>query len=362
MQYPDASPDAFEARKRSHITHSLDQKHQALGFTGLAQIHLAHDALPEIDLNEVSLAEPALNEGSTLLSTPFFIAGMTAGHPDAAHVNRLLAEAAARRGWAMGLGSQRRELGTTWKESLPTTPGLYLVGNLGLSQVITSITAGKAHQILDLVSGSKLSALCVHLNALQEAIQPEGTPEFKGGLDALAVLGRALVSAGIPLILKETGCGFSEATLAKLRTAALPGLAAIDVSGLGGTHWGRIEGSRAREKQGEASEAALVSETFATWGESTVHSVLAARRILPQVSTWASGGVRTGLDAAKLIALGAHRVGFAQPALAAALEGEAALGSWMSRMEAELKVALFCTGSRTPKLLREKEHAWTAAI
>jgi isopentenyl-diphosphate delta-isomerase len=163
---------------------------------------------------------------------------------------------------------------------------------------------------------------------------------------------------GVPVILKETGCGFSPGPLQRLRRV---GIGAIDVSGMGGTHWGRIEGARA----GAASRSAQIAATFADWGESIVDSVIAAKTYMPETEIWASGGVRTGLDAAKLIALGAHRVGFAKPALEAALlagtRGETVIDNWMEQIESELRVALFCTGSASPELLRLKWDGWKYA-
>ncbi|MGZ3712354.1 MAG: alpha-hydroxy-acid oxidizing protein, partial [Bdellovibrionota bacterium] len=177
------------------------------------------------------------------------------------------------------------------------------------------------------------------------ALQPEGTPNFKGGLKALEKLCK---SSQVPVILKETGCGFSSATLTRLKGI---GLSVIDLSGYGGTHWGRIEGGRAPE----ASAQRQAAHTFAGWGESTVDSLHNAMRqkIPAKLEIWASGGIRSGLEAAKAIALGARKVGFAKPALEKALLGEAELEAWMKAMEFELKIALFCTGSRTPEELRK---------
>ena len=153
--------------------------------------------------------------------------------------------------------------------------------------------------------------MIVHTNPLQECIQPEGTPHFKGGLQALENLCRDLA---VPVILKETGCGFSRKTLEKLKGV---GLAAVDVSGKGGTHWGRVEARRL--PAGHVREAA--GESFADWGHTTVDSLMAARGVEWPRELWASGGVRNGLDAAKLIALGADLVGLAKPVLEAALKG-----------------------------------------
>jgi len=344
--------EQFELRKRDHIQHALNAANQALGLSGLERIRLIHDALPELDFDEICLDSVCLGRPA---QTPFYIAGMTAGHPDAPRINLQLALACGARGWAMGVGSQRRDLeGSTstasstfvdsWKKLREAVPHLTLFANVGISQVITA----PVEKIQNLVDIMGAQALAVHVNALQEALQPEGTPRFKGALSSLKRVVEALT---VPVILKETGCGFSRGTLQKLSGIRL---GAIDLSGLGGTHWGRIEGARAEIGSSQAT-AAL---TFSAWGESTVDSVLAAREVLPSIELWASGGVRSGLDAARLIALGAHRVGYAQPALEAVLVGGDCLNHWMEIQEFELKVALFCTGSVSPDALWKKENAW----
>jgi isopentenyl-diphosphate delta-isomerase len=342
----------FELRKREHIDQALDPRNQAEGLTRLEEVHLRHEALPELDFEDIRITESCFGQS---LKTPFFVAGMTMGHPDAAAINRILAIACQERGWAMGVGSQRRELEG---RSLPdesaslrkAAPQAVLVSNLGISQIITA-TASEIRRIVDALEAQ---ALVVHLNPLQEALQPEGTPQFRGGFAAIERLVREL---GVPVMVKETGCGISASTLRRL---AEIGVAAVDVSGLGGTHWGRIEGARAPV----ASRSNQAAQIFSNWGESTVASVLAAREALlkmahPRYSIWASGGVRNGLDAAKLIALGADRVGYAQPALQAAMGGEVVLHRWMEQQEFELRVALFCTGCASPAELRKKEGVWS---
>ncbi len=339
----------FEGRKREHIRHALDPANQASGLSGLDSIRLVHEALPDLNFEDISIEALCLGRAAR---TPFYVAGMTAGHAAAADLNLMLARACEARGWAMGVGSQRRELeegGTTsnstdkWVELRRAAPHLVLVANLGISQIIRA----PIEAIQRLVDSIRADALAIHLNALQEVMQPEGTPQFRGALSAINRVCKAL---SVPVVIKETGCGFSARTLGRLREA---GIAAVDVSGLGGTHWGRIEGARAAAESLHAQAA----RTFATWGESTVDSVLAARAALPGTEIWASGGVRSGLDAAKLIALGAQRVGYAKPALEAALAGEKQLHDWMERQEFELKTALFCTGSASPAELAASARA-----
>jgi isopentenyl-diphosphate delta-isomerase len=277
---------------------------------------------------------------------------MTAGHERSAALNALLARACEARGWRMGVGSQRRELGDKqaaleWKAIRRDSPKAELLGNLGLAQLIRC----KISDIEKLVENLEASAMIIHLNALQECLQPEGTPQFKGGLKALEKLARKL---SVPVVVKETGCGFSKATLKRLKGI---GISAVDVSGLGGTHWGRIEGGR----NGEGQVKHEAARTLASWGISTVDSLMDALVLKPDYEVWASGGVRSGLDAAKLLALGAKCVGFAMPVLDAAMKGEAQLLSKMETFEYELKTALFCTGSKSVEDLQAgKVWKWRA--
>lgn len=336
--------ERFESRKADHLRLALDPAMEARGESGFDRVHLRHEALPELDLADVSLATKFFSYSA---ASPCFISSMTAGHANGEALNLTLARVASSRRWPMGLGSQRRELTdpgarAEWTRLRRLAPNGFFFSNLGLSQLIHT----KPDQVLALVDALGAGALIVHTNPVQECLQPEGTPQFKGGLRALEKICKA---SPVPVILKETGCGFSKETLARL---ARTGLAAIDVSGYGGTHWGRIEGGRAPD----SSPQRVAARTFAGWGVSTVESLehaAALAKKLGKKEIWASGGVRSGLDAAKAIAMGARKVGFAKPALEAALAGEAALDSWMGRIEFELKMALFCSGCASPESLRK---------
>jgi isopentenyl-diphosphate delta-isomerase len=336
----------FEQRKKDHIRIALDPQSQARGLTGLDNVRLTHEALPELNFSEIQISTSFLDQ---TLNSPIFISSMTAGHKDALHLNLSLARAAEARGWAMGVGSQRKELmleeaSREWKQVRAEAPLAVLFGNLGLAQVIRSPVS----EIQRLIDNLGASALFVHLNSLQEVLQKEGTPDFHGGLAALENLCAVLE---IPVIVKEVGCGFSKATLQRLCGT---GVYAVDVAGLGGTHWGRVEGLRSEESD-ILFEAA---KTFKDWGIPTVESVLSAVECKPDYKIWASGGVRSGLDVAKLIALGAEKVGIAQGLLEAALKGEKELDKVMQRLEYELKIALFCTGCQDLRTLSTK-RVWT---
>lgn len=330
----------FESRKADHLRLALDPAMEAAGESGFDRILLAHEALPELDFADVKLDTKFFGYKA---ASPFFISSMTAGHVNGEAINLTLARAASSRRWPMGLGSQRRELSdpqakNEWKRLRRLAPNGFFMSNLGLSQLILT----KTDKVLELVDALEAGALIIHTNPLQESLQPEGTPQFKGGLKALEKICKA---SPVPVILKETGCGFSRETLKRLSGL---GLAAIDLSGYGGTHWGRIEGGRAPAD----SVQKIAAQTFRGWGIGTVASLENCAGLKLKAEIWASGGIRSGLDGAKAVAMGARKVGFAKPALEAALAGETALETWMQRMEFEMKVAMFCSGKSTPESLR----------
>lgn len=334
----------FESRKRDHIRLALDPQNEAVGGSQLDRIELIHDAMPELDFTDIDIHSQRFGQAT---ATPFFVSSMTAGHHDAVNINQVLIQACAEQGWAMGVGSQRRELfdpaaAEEWQAIRAIANNVELYGNLGLSQLIKTPIA----DIQRLVDSLQATAMIIHCNALQECMQPEGTPQFRGSFAALEQLCNTLT---VPVIVKETGCGFAKHTLEKLQQ--LP-VAAVDVSGFGGTHWGRIEGQRAEQQSINAKAA----QTFQHWGVATVDSVLFAQQIQADYDVWASGGVRNGLDAAKLLALGASNIGFAKPMLHAALEGVDNVVNTMQSLEYELKVAMFCTNSKNLASLRENKY------
>lgn len=336
----------FEKRKKDHIALALNAENEASGFSGLNKIKLIHHALPELDFSDINIGQSVLNIHT---HAPFLISSMTAGHSDSERINRIFAEASSVKQWLMGVGSQRRQLfdensNQEWRSIKKAFPHSLLLGNIGISQLIhTSLD-----HIKRLLEPIEAKALIIHTNPLQEALQPEGTPNFKGSMHALERLCTQLKD--IPVILKETGCGFSSELIAKLDSI---GLYAIDTSGFGGTHWGRIEGKRAH-KDWTRQRA---SETFKDWGISTLETMKNARNNCKKTNIWASGGVRSGLDAAKLLAMGAQVVGFAKPILEAALKGVDNLIESMACIEYELKLAMFCTNTANLTMLKES-NVW----
>jgi len=334
---------SFEQRKKSHFELSLGQDSQSLQDTGFHCVQLIHEALPNLNFEDVSIGQTCLGQ---TWDTPFFVCSMTGGWKDSEAFNLKLAKACEKHSWVMGVGSQRAQLNNPlkfkeWKNIRAACPNLVLLGNIGMAQALTASVS----DIVQLIDSLKAQGMIIHLNALQESIQKEGTPQFKGGLSVLKRLAKELP---VPLILKETGCGFSQATLDRLTGL---GLKVIDVSGLGGTHWGKLEGKRFDKTDYRFG----IGETFASWGVSTLESLLYGRSKTRDYDLWASGGMRTGLDAAKALALGAQMVGFANPILKALNEGEDVLDHIMTKLEYELKVCLFCTGSQNLEELKRAD-------
>ncbi len=324
--------ELFERRKQDHLRLAMDPRTQVAGAAGFDFVRLTHEALPDLNFSEISLKTKILGHD---LATPFYISSMTAGHEKGELINSRLARLSQERGLLMGVGSQRKELQDSaaaqeWKKIRHQSPRAKLIGNLGIAQLIHSST----DQVQRLVDSLEAVALFIHLNPLQEVLQPEGTTDFKGGLQAIA---KAVKALNVPVIVKEVGCGMSVATMKRLEEA---GVAVVDVSGLGGTHWGRLEGLRSDED----SIYFKASQVFRDWGIPTLESLALGRECLVKSHVWASGGVRSGLDAAKLLAMGAQAVGVAKPFLEGALQSEEALHKILDQFEFELKVAMFCSG------------------
>lgn len=360
----------FDQRKKDHLDLALRPDLQTADHSEFEKIQLIHEALPELSFKEVDISTSFLfSKAPTVTSSPLIISSMTAGSQHGQFLNEVLTFISSDRQILMGVGSQRKQLSSNEAAKELTQlrkkyPQALWIGNLGIAQVIQSSVA----QVQDLVDSLEAKAFYVHLNSLQEVLQPEGTTEFAGSFDAIAKLAEKL---SVPVIIKEVGCGFSEKTLRRLGQTQIWG---VDVSGLGGTHWGRLEGHRAQAANDVIRQNA--AQTYSDWGISTVQSLQNYHRACVSYQVAASGGVRTGLDAAKLISRGAQYVGVAQPLLMAASQGlassvsdtaqfetaVAAVNSWMDQFEFELKTALFCTGSRNLIELQKNHEAFTKEI
>lgn len=342
----DAARDDVEARKAQHLRLAAEGHVSTPRGAGWDDIHLIHQGLPVADLGAIELRTEFLGHE---LRAPLVIAAMTGGHRDAAKVNARLARAAEHFGVAMGLGSQRAALHNprlveTYAIAREEAPHAFLIGNVGAAQLVPqdSGPALTAAQLSKAAAMIRADALAIHLNFLEETIQPEGDRRTAGLHEAIAGV---IASLRVPAIAKETGAGISRETALALREL---GFRAIDVGGVGGTSFAAIEMARAAA-QGDRQRARL-GQVYQDWGIPTAVSIVAAGGAgLPLIAT---GGVRSGLDAAKAIALGASLVGVGRPLLVAALRSDAAVEDWMTQFLEELRVAVFLSGGRSVQDLR----------
>jgi isopentenyl-diphosphate delta-isomerase len=335
-------PAPIGDRKADHLTLCAEED---VGFrtrtTLLEQVRLVHDALPDMAVGDVDTSVTLF--GKTLRA-PLLIASMTGGTEEAGRINRELAGIAEERGYGFGLGSQRAMLvrpasGPSYRVR-QIAPGTLVLGNVGVVQA-RAMTTSEVRVLCDEVGAD---ALCVHLNPAMELVQPGGDRDFSQGL---ATIARLVRDVGLPVIVKETGCGIGPSVGRRLREV---GVKHVDVSGAGGTSWVGVETRRA-EALGDAGARAL-GEALWDWGIPTAASValLATQGFDTIVAT---GGVGTGLDVARAIALGASVAGIARPVLRAlAASGRAGAVSFLESVEAELRAAMLLTGSRDVAALR----------
>lgn len=321
-------------RKREHLDICLNEDVHSAITTGLERYRLVHQALPEMALDDVDTTTHFLDHE---LGAPLLISAMTGGTVLAYDVNQRAAKAAQSLGLAMGLGSQRtgiEELALMETYQVrDQAPDILLFANLGAVQLNYGYGI---KECLHAVESVQADALVLHLNPLQEALQPEGNTNFGGLIDKIARICQALP---YPVIVKEVGWGMTGQTAEALRRA---GVAALDVSGAGGTSWSEVERHRsASPADGEVARA------FAAWGIPTADSLLQVREACPTVPCIASGGVTNGVEAAICLALGADLVGMAHTLLPAASESSEALLEKLNVVLRQLRIAMFCSGART---------------
>jgi len=326
-------------RKTDHIRVNLEQDVDSGLIPGFESLRFEHNALPELNLDEIDLSQELLGKK---LAAPLLISSMTGGTPQAGEINRNLAVAAQSSGVAMGLGSQRvaiedPSLADTFNVR-QLAPDILLFANLGAVQLNYGYGADEAQRAIDMIEAD---ALVLHLNALQEAVQKEGDTNFGGLLPKIEAL---VASVSVPVIAKEVGWGISASVATRLVEA---GVAIIDVAGAGGTSWSQVEMHRAAEER----QAELASR-FVDWGIPTAEAVRQVRAALPEVPIIASGGLRTGLDLAKSIALGAQLGGMAGPFLRAAVDSSDDVSVLIENTLRELRVGMFATGSGDLDALR----------
>ena len=322
-----------QTRKADHLRICLedDVQFNRIG-NGLKRYRFTHACLPELNLADIDLQTQFL--GKTL-NAPLLISSMTGGTEQAKIINSRLAVAAQKHGLAMGVGSQRiavenpQVAHTFAMRSL--APEAMLFANLGAVQLNYTYGLEQCLQVVDILQAD---ALILHLNPLQECIQPHGDTNFQGLLQKIEQLCQQI---NVPVIAKEVGNGISAAMATKLIEV---GVDAIDVAGAGGTSWAKVESERA-----ENNLQRRLGRTFADWGIATADCIVQIRAQNPDLPLIASGGLRNGLEVAKTIALGADLAGLAFPFLQAADESEAAVDELIELLIAELKTVLFCTGN-----------------
>ncbi|AXH99182.1 type 2 isopentenyl-diphosphate Delta-isomerase [Sporosarcina sp. PTS2304] len=330
-------------RKAQHIQIVLDEHVTGHTITtGLENYHFIHNALPELAFDSIRLQQDFY---STRCKTPFLVSSMTGGADFAETINRNLAIAAEQKGWALALGSTRALIESEdFRPSFALrryAPSVPIIANLGAVQLNYGFSAVECDKIIEYTDAD---ALVLHVNILQEVIQPEGNTDFSELLSKIEKLCKALP---IPVGIKEVGWGIDAATAQKLTDV---GISFIDVAGAGGTSWSQVEKFRTTAVKRQAANA------FSEWGIPTSDSIIAVRSKVKEQLVIASGGLETGVDAAKCIALGADFVGFGRAILEdATISAERVLQS-MEVKELELQMAMFAVGAQSIQDLQQTKR------
>jgi isopentenyl-diphosphate delta-isomerase len=328
------------SRKADHIRINLTEDVRSGRSTGLADFSFPHQALPELDLEEIRLD---LSLFGKKITAPLFISSMTGGTSEAEKINRALAEAAQAAGIPMGVGSQRAGLEDNQLagsfQVRKFAPDILLFANLGAVQLNYGLTAVDCQRAVDMIEAD---ALILHLNPLQEAVMAEGNTNFAGLIRKIEEVCKTL---SVPVIAKEVGWGISKNAA---RLLVNSGVSAIDVAGAGGTSWTEVEMYRA-----ETETQRQVASSFVDWGISTAESIQIVREASPGMPIFASGGIRSGVDIAKSIALGATMGGLASPFLKAAAQSPDAVLQVIERINSEIRISMFASGAKDLKALGE---------
>jgi isopentenyl-diphosphate delta-isomerase len=321
-----------EKRKAEHIRICLEQKAQARKATaGFEDIQLIHRALPEVDRQKISLSTSFLGKK---FSAPLIVGAMTGGTEEATKINASIAEAVEKLHLGMGVGSQRaaiedKKLEKTYAIARKKAPTAFLIANIGGVQLVHGYGLKEVKKVVEMIDAD---AVALHLNAVQEAVQPEGQTSFKG---VLAKIGEIAGELDKPVIVKETGCGISAEDAKALEAA---GVKAIDVGGVGGTSFAAVEYYRSTNLNN-------MGEIFWDWGIPTAVSLIETTQSV-KIPVIASGGVRSGLDIAKSLALNASLASISQPMLETAVKGTKETEELLSRLMDELRNAMFLVGAK----------------
>ena len=325
------------ARKSDHIRINLEQNVRSGITNGLEHFRFIHEAIPELDLNAIDTSVMLFGKR---LASPILISSMTGGTKQAKEINQHLAEAARECDLPMGVGSQRAALEdkrqiSTYAITRKVAPNILLFANLGAIQLNYGYGIDECRRAVEMIQAD---ALILHLNPLQEAIQGSGDINFSNLAQKIGAICKKLE---VPVIVKEVGWGISKKTA---RTLAACGVAAIDVAGAGGTSWTQVEMFRAQDET-----ARRLAETFIDWGISTANSILNVKKALPEMTFFASGGLKDGLDIAKCIALGATLGGMASQFLRAAAVSTEKVIELIQLTRRQIQVTMFSSGIGTIK-------------
>ena len=337
---------AKETRKRKadHIRISLNQNVQArTTTTGFEDIHFIHKALPEIDKQKIDLSTTVFNHK---FAAPLIVGAITGGAPEATKINATIAEAVEELGLGMGVGSQRaaiedKQLEKTFAIARKKAPTAFIIANIGGIQLVNGYSLKEVKKAIEMIDAD---AIAIHLNPLQEAVQPEGQTNFQGILEKIGKIAKELNK---PVIAKETGAGIAAEEAKKLETVGVKG---IDVSGAGGTSFAAVEYYRAKGR-GNSFQRRL-GDVFWDWGIPTAISIVEVSQTV-NIPVIASGGIRDGLDMAKALALGASLTSLSQPVLRAAVKGVKEAKDTLSLLIEELRNSMFLVGAGSVQTLRE---------
>jgi len=346
-------------RKVDHIHICLEQKAQAKNATtGFEDVSLIHRALPEINKSKINLSTTFLGKK---FYAPLIVGAMTGGAEEATAINASIAEAVEKLGLGMGLGSQRaaienKNLEKTYRVARDKAPHAFLIANVGGVQLVHGYGVKEVKKIVEMIDAD---AVAIHLNALQEAVQPEGQTNFQG---VLIKIGEIATAIEVPVIVKETGAGISAEDAKALEKA---GVKAIDVGGVGGTSFAAVEYYRSNKKKDVVQN--YLGEAFWDWGIPTAVSLIENAQTV-KLPLIASGGIRNGTDIAKAFALGASLAAVSQPILEAAVKGPKETQEKLSCIIEELRNIMFLVSAeklsdltKSPVVVTGKTAQWLQA-
>jgi len=332
-----------EERKAEHIQICLEEDVTSRNTTtGFEDIHLIHRALPEIDRGKINLSTALFDH---IFSAPIIVEGMTGGTEEAFVINAAIAQAVEEAGLGMGVGSQRAavedaSLERTFSIARKKAPNAFLIANLGAPQLMRGYGTREAQRAVDMIEAD---ALAIHLNPLQEAVQPEGETDYAGITQKIEEI---VDGVSVPVIAKETGAGIAGEEAKKLEAVGVKG---IDVAGAGGTSWSAVEYYRGKKRRNERSQ--MLGEAFWDWGIPTAISLIEVAQSV-SIPVIASGGIRSGDDIAKTVALGANLTGIALPVLPSAIKGPREVEKTLNAMIVQLRNVMFLVGADSIERLK----------